>query len=177
MSTLFVNNLNTASGTNIAIPTGKTLSATDTAAIRAPGMVIQTVYVAYGTQISSNNNTYATTGLTGSITPKEASSKILVQVQQNGVYKDGSNTEGVNIRLLRGSTQIANFAKRAAGDNGDGSAATMSIGTVGVDVLDAPNTTSAVTYSTQFRAEGNAATAYVQVYNVESTLVLQEISQ
>ena len=147
------------------------------AAARLPaGTVIQTVYVAYSSQVSSNNNTYTTTGLTGSITPTSSSNKILVQVQQNGVYKDGSNTEGVNIRLLRGSTQIANPAKRAGGDNGDGTAATMSIGTVGIDVLDAPNTTSAVTYSTEFRAEGNAGNAYVQVYTVESTLVLQEIA-
>lgn len=147
------------------------------AAARLPaGTVIQTVFVAYSTQISTSNNTYTTTGLTGSITPTSSSNKILVQVQQNGVYKDGFNTEGVNIRLLRDSTEIGKPAVRAGGDNGDGSAATMSIGTVGIDVLDAPNTTSAVIYSTQFKAEGGASAAYVQVYTVDSTLVLQEIA-
>ena len=35
MSTLFVNNLNTASGTTITIPTGKQLIGTDTNSIKA----------------------------------------------------------------------------------------------------------------------------------------------
>ena len=40
MSTLFVNNLNTASGTTITIPTGKTLKSTDTPIVGA-GNIIQ----------------------------------------------------------------------------------------------------------------------------------------
>ena len=40
MSTLFVNNLNTASGSTITIPSGKTLKATDTPIVGA-GNVIQ----------------------------------------------------------------------------------------------------------------------------------------
>jgi len=43
MSTLFVNNLNTASGTDITIPTGKKLIATDTGGLKAPGTIVQHV--------------------------------------------------------------------------------------------------------------------------------------
>ena len=41
MSTLFVNNLNTASGSTITIPTGKQLVGTDINSIKAPGMIVQ----------------------------------------------------------------------------------------------------------------------------------------
>ena len=44
MSTLFVNNLNTASGSTITIPTGKTLKATDTPIVGA-GNIIQITQV------------------------------------------------------------------------------------------------------------------------------------
>ena len=39
-STLKINNLDTASGTTITIPTGKQLIGTDTNSIKAPGMVV-----------------------------------------------------------------------------------------------------------------------------------------
>ena len=42
-STLKINNLDTASGTTITIPTGKTLVGTDTGSVKVPGMVVQTV--------------------------------------------------------------------------------------------------------------------------------------
>ena len=181
MSTLFVNNLNTASGTNIAIPTGKTLTAVDASAIRAPGMVIQTVFDAHSTQTSTNSSTFIDVGIQATITPKSASNKILCHVHVNGVYKDGSNIAGVGIKFLKTisgtTTEVARLANRAAGDNGSGSAAVQSIGTVSGCILDAPNTTGAVTYKATFNAASNTGTAYVQVYTVESTLVLQEIAQ
>ena len=37
MSTLFVNNLNTASGSTITVPTGKKLVVTDTGGLSVPG--------------------------------------------------------------------------------------------------------------------------------------------
>ena len=68
MSTLFVNNLNTASGTTITIPTGKTLVATDSKTFRAPGMVIQETFTTYNTQYSQTigANSYGSyIGITG----------------------------------------------------------------------------------------------------------------
>ena len=94
---------------------------------------------------------------------------------QNGVYKDGSASAGCQIQLLRGSTVISQLAKRAGGDNGTGTAATMSIGTVGASILDTANTTSATTYKTQFSSPQNASTVYVQIYTCDSTIILQEI--
>ena len=94
---------------------------------------------------------------------------------QNGVYKDQNAAAGCQIQLLRASTVISQLSKRAGGDNGTGTAATMSIGTVGVSILDSPSTTSATTYKTQFKSASNAASVYVQIYTCDSTIVLQEI--
>ena len=72
MSTLFVNNLNTASGTDITVASGKT--------IKAPGMVVQVQSGQCVTQttLSSNRATYTDVGLSVTITPKYANSKIYV---------------------------------------------------------------------------------------------------
>tara|TARA_B100000900_G_scaffold151617_1_gene128751 strand:+ start:399 stop:929 length:531 start_codon:yes stop_codon:yes gene_type:complete len=152
-------------------------SASSLAAARFPaGTVIQTVFDTHDTQVSTNQNgSYIDTGLEATITPTSASNKILVSVFQNGVYKDGSAVAGMQLRLERSGTVISQLAKRAGGDNGSGTAATMSIGTVGNQVLDSPNTTSAITYKTSFISASNAATVYVQVYTCDSTIILQEI--
>ena len=61
-STLKINNLDTASGTTITIPTGKTLQSTDTPFIGA-GNVIQVKQTYYQTQVIYNtNNAFNNTG-------------------------------------------------------------------------------------------------------------------
>ena len=125
------------------------------------GTVIQTIFGTVAGQVSNTTNTFADTNLTATITPTSASNKILVSVFQNGVYKDGSAAAGCEIRLLRGSTVISSLSKRAGGDNGTGTAATMSVGTVGNQVLDTPSTTSATTYKCQWSAYDSNATLYL----------------
>ena len=154
--------------------TGGYLSSVATSNLPA-GTVVQTVFGTHETQVSNTTGTFADTGLTATITPTSSSNKILITVMQNGVYKDGSAAAGCQIQLLRGSTAISQLSKRAGGDNGTGTAATMSIGTVGASILDSPNTTSATTYKTQFLSASNASTVYVQVYTCDSTIILQEI--
>ena len=138
------------------------------------GSVLQVVNGTYATQTSSSSSTYADTGLTATITPTKNTSKILVTVNQSGVYADSSNVSGVQISLFRGVTNICKMAGRAAGDKA--SAVNMSIGSVSTSLLDAPATTSATTYKTQFLAESNTTSAYVQVYSSVSTITLMEIA-
>ena len=139
------------------------------------GKIGQVIYGSTTTAFNTSSTSYVDTGLTATITPTSSSNKILVTVMQNGVYKDGSAEAGCQIQLLRGSTVISQLAKRAGGDNGTGTAATMSIGTVGASILDNSNTTSATTYKTQFKSASNASTVYVQIYTCDSTIILQEI--
>ena len=140
------------------------------------GSVIQTVFGTHDTEVSSNSSTFIDTGLTATITPTSSSNKILVTVMQNGVYKDQNAGAGAQIQLLRASTVISQLAKRAGGDNGTGSSAVQSIGTVGASILDSPSTTSATTYKTQFKSASNASSVYCQVYTCDSTIILQEIA-
>jgi len=134
--------------------------------------VLQVIYASYNTQKSSPSSTFADTGLTATIIPTSASSKILVSVQQNGVYKSGGNTTGVGIKILRDSTDLGLIASRAGGDVAN---VDNSIGTVGGDIYDSPNTTSATVYKSQYAATSNTGSAWVQIYNVVSTITLMEI--
>ena len=91
MSTLFVNNLNTASGSTITVPTGKQVIVTDSAGLIAPDMVIQCV-TSNGSQ---TNNSSASSWVTLTnpkcdITTKRASSKLVVQLTC-AVWRSGSS--------------------------------------------------------------------------------------
>tara|TARA_Y100001972_G_C7606943_1_gene304211 strand:- start:116 stop:670 length:555 start_codon:yes stop_codon:yes gene_type:complete len=80
MSTLFVNNLNTASGTDITVPTGKKLIVTDEGGVRVPGGILQIVNnIGYGTRTLSTSTSYIDVGGHAvTITPKAAGSKIMI---------------------------------------------------------------------------------------------------
>ena len=135
------------------------------------GNVLQVVNATYGTNASSSSSTFADTGLTATITPSSASSKILIFVYQNGVGK--TNNHYVKLRLLRGATEIIAFENEGGWTN---STAVNRIGSVGTCYLDFPNTTSATTYKTQFASADNGATVYVQAGSATSTITLMEIA-
>jgi hypothetical protein len=81
MSTLFVNNLNTASGSTITVPTGKRLVVTDEGGVRVPGSVIQVVNsTKSGAVTNTSQSSYVDTGLTATITPKYSSSKTSINI-------------------------------------------------------------------------------------------------
>jgi hypothetical protein len=140
------------------------------------GSVLQVVNVAYSTAASRSSNVYADTGLSASITPTSATSKILVMVSHNGCRKDSNNTN-LQVILLRGSTQISGIDGAGGFTN---STATNDFGGISISYLDSPATTSSTTYKTQFRSEGNNATVYVNNVNgsgsTNSTMTLMEIA-
>lgn len=135
------------------------------------GKVLQVVYAGYSTAVTSSTTAWVDTGLTATITPSSASSKILVLGTLNGVIKVGSNTS-VQTQWLRGATQIARTSDYAAFTS---STAVNDIGSVSVNYLDSPATTSATTYKAQFNSFNNSSYVQVQDNNVLSTLVLMEI--
>ena len=135
-------------------------------------LVLQVVSATYATQTASSSSTYADTGLTATITPKFNTSKILVLVSQNGLYKD-TNSTGVNVKLLRTSTDLLVFSAQSANTS---SGATNIVGSATASYSDSPATTSATTYKTQFASSGNNAQAIVQVFSAVSTITLMEIA-
>jgi hypothetical protein len=137
-----------------------------------PGNVLQVVYGSTSTQVANTTTTYTDTGLTATITPKSASSKILVIVTQS-CYRSGTAT-GVNIKLFRDATDLGLYVKNEAYTGNS----TANVSTTAFQRLDTPNTTSPTTYKTQFANSTAVATAYVQVDNVGvSTITLMEIAE
>jgi len=160
-----------AVGTNGHVLTADSTTATGLkwAAAAGGGKVLQVVSMVYSTEVTSTSTTYVDTGLTLSITPSSASSKVLVFMDQSGVGKNGSTT--CRIKLQRGTTDlISGFGLTAY----TGSTALNFIGSVSASYLDSPATTSAVTYKTVFSSE-NSNTAYVQGGPGSSTITLMEI--
>lgn len=137
------------------------------------GQVLQVVGATYATQVTNSTGTYADTGLTATITPKFSTSKILVCVNQNGVTKTTNDT-AVDLQLLRTSTVLAKLGNYIGNTS---SGATNSIGSVSIEYLDSPATTSATTYKTQFlSASGNASAVVQYAGGVTSTITLMEIA-
>jgi hypothetical protein len=154
---------------------GAILEAAQLNALRGAFRVLQVVAVDYGTPAANSTSTYADTGLTLSITPQSATSKILALAIQNGCGKEaGSASSSLDVQLMRGAT-VLGFA--SGGETG--SSVVNYFGSIMLAYLDSPATTSAVTYKTQFRNYANTASVRVQTgatVNPKSMMVLMEIS-
>ena len=162
---------NAATATNVA-GSGITGSRGIPKAAMPAGAVLQVVSATYSTQVSTSSSTYADTGLTATITPTSSTSKILVIVSQSNVAKDTTNT-GANIRLLRGASALTTAAIIAAYDNTSGA---NNVGSVSLNYLDSPATTSATTYKTQVASNMGSGTCYVQTNGSTSYITLMEIA-
>lgn len=166
MSTLYVNNISSSSGSTIQVASGKT--------IHQPGTVLQTVHSTFNTQTYMSSTSTATTGHSATITPKFSDSKILI-MHMGTVYNEGNNLHQYRT-VYRGTTNLAS--------SGEGltlhSAGASSMGrwsSIGFNYYDSPNTTSATTYTMHYR--GNSAsvnTYYCYGANYPQTLILQEIA-
>ena len=139
------------------------------------GKVLQVVNAALTVYTSTSTSTFIDTGVTATITPQFATSKILVFIDHSGCSKETNNT-GLQIKVLRGSTQII-YLEDLAGNTA--SSATNFIGTVSTNYLDSPATTSATTYKSQFASRANSAVVSIGNYGsvpVTSTITLMEIA-
>ena len=153
---------------------GQVLTAAQMNDLRGAFRVLQVVAATTSTQVTNSTNVYVDTGLTATITPTSATSKILVMYSQNGGFKsNGSANNRLSVRLMRGATGIQKFE-----DCGfTGTALTLHVASISAQFLDSPATTSATTYKTQFLSADNAASVAVQVNGLsDSTIILAEIS-
>ena len=162
MSTLRVNNMTNVGGTG---PT------------YAPGHIIQTVSTTKTDGFSTTSQTFTDiTGLSVDITPKSVNSKMLVTVTMLTSCSGTSNT--TRVLLKRNSTDIG------ITNQGETSVPyTNSLqGFFNVfQVLDAPSTTSTITYRPQVRVDASGITGYVGRYSTNdlrtiSTITVQEVA-
>ena len=152
---------------------GKTVNYGLTGSDMPVGSVLQVVQVSTTTPASQGGTVYASAGLSGTITPTSSSSKILIMVTQYYTFRTTTTSERqAFFRLMRGSTEIMETVydriSTTAVENRYGTTAAF-------NWLDSPNTTSAITYSTQFRLNGTASDLYAQHDNAQSIITFLEI--
>ena len=154
--------------------TGNVLTAAYVNDLRGAFRILQLVQGTTATPVSNSTATYADTTLSATITPQSTSSKILVFVNQVGGDKSNANVNNaINLRLVRGASQIALIAHSAGYT---GTALNLRIAAMSTCYLDSPATTSATTYKTQFFSNSGAASASVQIGGDLSTMILMEVS-
>jgi len=108
----------------------------------------------YSTQTTIASTTFTDTGLTASITPSSATSKVWVICQQYSTTNRASSTNNGSWRLFRDSTVI-NTIDEFNSSSFAGVTNFVNQEVVTVMYLDSPATTSSVTYKTQGKAGTN----------------------
>tara|TARA_B100001057_G_scaffold384089_1_gene390478 strand:- start:637 stop:1188 length:552 start_codon:yes stop_codon:yes gene_type:complete len=183
MSTLFVNNLNTASGSTITVPTGKVVVGTDAGTFKQPGNSIQLVrnQVNQGSHANSDSTSFFTIGNSVvTITPKYSNSLIrlvfsmYLHIQTGSpyyaytVFRAISGGGTTNLGLASGS-QIGMIAEGAdTTDNG--------YQRFHLELYDAPSTTSATTYTLQFKRTSGSNGLYAHSGG-RNEFIAEEIAQ
>jgi hypothetical protein len=159
-----------ASNGNVLTVDTSTATGLKWAAPAGGGKVLQVVSANHSTAADSSSATYADTGLTVSITPSSATSKILVFA--SGIVAKNNNNSGLyaNVRLVRDSTQLSEHIALAYTFS-----EIFNVVGYSANYLDSPNTTSSTTYKVQF-ASGNAnATVTFGRSGSTSTITVLEI--
>jgi hypothetical protein len=145
------------------------------------GTVLQVVSKTKNDIFSSSSTSFTDiTGLSVSITPTSASSKILVLVSSN--YGTGAGSQLLTINLVRGATNIATPNNTGLTYSGTAVAyqtTSDQVANYSINFLDSPATTSATTYKVQGKVTGG--TFYVNGrnsadLNTVSTITVMEIA-
>jgi hypothetical protein len=171
----------TGNGTYDNLPigsTGQVLTADTTvspykvkwAAAAGGGKVLQVVQGTLLTAVDTSGATYVDTGLSVSITPSAASSKVLILATSAVGKSSGSSNNGVYTNIMRGATQIAELELVSY----TGTALELAVPWA-MNYLDSPNTTSATTYKIQFKNQLADAQVYFNWQSATSTIIAMEI--
>lgn len=175
MSTLYVNNIDTESGTDITIPTGKKLVVTDEGGLAVPGTVVQVVQSTNTQNIVIGSTGFIATHLQADITPKFATSKILIMV--NGGVDTNVSGRAMRTTIYRDNT--TNLAALASGqqwfgyDIGHNSRLQSS---TSMQFLDNPSTTNSVNYRVYGSSSDGNNVEYPGTFATK-VMILMEIAQ
>ena len=159
---------------NLITTAGKLLS---TGVVGGVGKIGQIIQATTDTAVNVASTSNTDTGLTVNITPTAATSKVLVQINQNIVTDIDTNLANSKIKLLRDSTTAVEFANNIARTEAGGSSAVKFGNLTTFSYLDSPSTTSQVTYSTRgaISSTSNNGTARFQNSSVPSVITVTEI--
>ena len=158
------------------------------------GGVIQVTQGSLTTRSQTSSNSYVATGLSGTITPKTNTSKVLVTVTTSATWDSGAATLAAIIRRKVGGTYLANSPLGSTGhgnvNSPDGATMGAYSGAGGaqnnqmpmtVQWWDSPATTSEITYELWMAANGSAGCGIGGLgdntaYDVYSQIVMMEVS-
>jgi hypothetical protein len=135
------------------------------------GVVLQVVQGISSTQVLTSSTSYVTTGLSASITPKFATSKILILVSLP-TANQGISTSAF-FTIYKGSTNLASNVFNAFVQS-YGSASTIYNSQI-MNFLDSPATTSSTTYSVYMQAY-SAQNLAAMINSTIGTITLMEIA-
>lgn len=170
-------------GTNGQILTADSTAATGIkwATPAGGGKVLQVVQATSTTATTvTSTTTYGDLGLSVSITPSSATSKVLILVSQNIYgYRTSANNTGYAVQIVRDSTAVwtpstGNYMSGYILVGGAPSGTTAVYNTLNMSYLDSPATTSAITYKTQGRASGGGVVG--QESSNSSSIIVMEIA-
>jgi len=146
-------------------------------ALAGSGGVLQVVSAGTSSEVfTTAQNTWVSSGLSATITPSSANSRILILASQN-IGMDGSSEtdQQVNLSIFRDSTLIFGVMQF---DDLRMNPIADATWRAGLSFLDSPATTSAVTYTTRgsMRLPASGSTMKMQYSGVPSSMVLLEIA-
>lgn len=162
---------------NLGTPSALVLTnATGLARAALPtGSVLQVVNNTYSSIATTSIDTFADSGLSVSITPTSATSKVLVFVSVNGIYKAGVDC-ALKTQLVRNSTAISYIDAMTPYTGTTGTAG----GSSSLNYLDSPATTSSTTYKLQIASSNTGRGVQINNYpnglGSVSAITVMEIS-
>lgn len=165
-----------AVGTNGHVLTADSTTATGLkwAAAAAGGKVLQVVQATISTDTTVTSTSYTDTGVTATITPSAATSKVMIIVTQLVSFSTGGNSDaGLSMNIMRGATQVYEIAQNQAFTLNQN---TTTAHPIAINYLDSPATTSATTYKLQGKLNATSGrSARFQQNSATSNILLLEI--
>ena len=145
----------------------------------AGGKVLQVVQATYATQTIITSTSYTDSGLSATITPSSATSKILILVNQNLLANRETTIFDGAVDLRRGNTSIylQEYANGIAAATQGSPAYIQQRHYHNATYLDSPTTTSATTYKTmgKLATAANSAQLVFQQNSAVGSMILLEI--
>jgi len=141
------------------------------------GKILQVKHFSTEVAASSTSSSYADTNLACTITPTSASNILLVEITQNGCAISGSQFASLKLKLMRDSTTLVDPFSGDVGYRYPGTDQNR-VGSSGFVYKDTTyNTTSAITYKTQLKADSGYGTVSVQTGSAyHSSMLILEVA-
>jgi hypothetical protein len=134
---------------------------------------LQVVRAQTTSETSTTSDAYVDAGLSATITPTAATSKILIFVSCNGLVRNtGNESNGIDLRLVKGATEYAVFNNDLGYQNVSGTQLWMSSS---ANFLDTTTATSATTYKVQIASSVSGRSVSFSISANLSSIVLMEI--